>query len=78
MERPTNISWPSLAGQFGTGYKAVRQFKADFMLALSAACAAYPDAKVEIIDRGVRLLPSPPPISKVVHLPAYRKAEGKC
>jgi len=70
LERPADVSWASLATQFGPSYKAIRQFRADFILSLLEACAAYPDAKVELVDRGLRLHPSPPPISKVVPLPA--------
>lgn len=69
LEKDTDISWPSLAAQFGPSYKQVRQFRADFLLSLSAACAAYPDAKVDLTERGVRLSPSPPPVSKITILP---------
>jgi hypothetical protein len=70
LERTTDVSWPSLAAQFGTGYKAIRQFRADFLPSLSAACAAYPDAKVDVIARGLRLFPSPPPVSRSPALPS--------
>jgi hypothetical protein len=70
LGRPTDVSWPSIAAQFGSGYKAIRQFRADFLPSLSAACAAYPDAKVDLTDRGLRLSPSPPPVSKVTTLPS--------
>jgi len=64
LERPTDVSWSSLAAQFGPHYRAVRQFRSDFLPALGAACAAYPEAKVEMTDRGLRLHASPPPVSK--------------
>jgi len=40
-----------LHAQFGTGFKAVRQFKPRFTEALDAALAAYPEARVELEDR---------------------------
>lgn len=70
LERSTDISWPSLASQFGPNYKAIRQFRADFMLSLNEACAAYPDAGIELTERGLRLHPSPPPIPKVMQFSA--------
>jgi hypothetical protein len=66
LDRPTPVSWPAVASQFGPGYKALRQFRADFLPCLGAACAAYPDAKVELTDRGLCLYPSRPPISKIM------------
>lgn len=68
LKKPTDVSWISLAAQFGSDYKAVRQFRADFQKAMAAACSAYPDAKVEPTDKGLRLHPSPPPISKITML----------
>lgn len=70
LERPADVSWAALAAQFGPDYKAIRQFRADFLKALSAACAAYPDAKVNLTDRGVRLTPSPPPVPKIAATPS--------
>ncbi len=70
LERPTDVSWSSLAAQFGPGYKAIRQFRADFLLSLFAACAAYPGAKVDLTGRGLRLSPSPPPVTKLTTLPS--------
>lgn len=66
IDTRTDISWTSLCGQFGTGYKAIRQFRNDYLKALSAAVAAYPDARVELTNNGLRLLASPPPVNKAV------------
>jgi hypothetical protein len=72
LKRPTDISWPSLAAQFGPNYKTIRQFRADFILSLQEAYAAYPDAEVELIENGLRLHPSPPPVSKIVAPRCFR------
>ena len=56
------ISWPALHAQFGAGFKHLAQFKAHFAVSVRTACAVYPDAKVDILDPGLRLHPSPPPV----------------
>jgi hypothetical protein len=65
LNKPTNISWPAIHAQFGTGFKAVRQFKPRFTEALAAALAAYPDARVDIEDKVIILHPSRPPITRI-------------
>lgn len=65
LSKPTSISWPALHAQFGAGYKLVRQFKPRFIEALAAALAAYPDARVDVQDAAITLLPSRPPINKI-------------
>jgi hypothetical protein len=73
LERPQDVSWPALATQFGPSYKAIRQFRHDFILTLDEALAAYPDAKVEMTATGVRLHPSPPAVPKITKLPAHAR-----
>jgi hypothetical protein len=51
--------------QFGTGFKAVRQFKPRFTEALQAALAAYPEARVDLADKAITLHPSRPPIARL-------------
>ena len=53
LAKSTNISWPALHAQFGTGFKAIRQFKPRFAEALEAALAAYPEARVEVSDQAM-------------------------
>jgi hypothetical protein len=65
LRKPTPITWAALHGQFGGGYKAVRQFKPRFIEALAAAGAAYPEARIEIGDAGVVLNPARPPVARV-------------
>ena len=70
LTKATSISWPALHGQFGTGFKAVRQFKPRFIEALDAALAAYPEARVELGDKAITFYPARPPI------PSHRLASG--
>lgn len=65
LSRPIAISWPAIHAQFGSGFKAVRQFKPRFIEALEAALAAYPDARVELGDKAITLHPARPPIARI-------------
>ena len=57
-----SMTWAALQGQFGAGFNLVRQFKAKFREPLALALAVYPEAKVDIGERGVVLHPSPAPV----------------
>jgi hypothetical protein len=61
---PTFIPWATLRPQFGVGITVKRNFPSvmrdDLMLALSV----YEKAKVDILDQGVLLHPSPPPVQR--------------
>ena len=59
---PTDVSWAALRAQFGAGYNVQRVFRRRFKEALELATSVYPDAKVEVITTGVRLLPSAPAV----------------
>src|ERR1700761_9343985 len=63
LKKEVEVGWPALYGQFGAGYKHIRQFRAQFLEALQLALAAYPDANVGLGDRGVILRPSRPAIA---------------
>lgn len=63
LRRDIEVGWPALYGQFGAGYKHLRQFRAQFIEALQLALAAYPDARVSLGERGVILQPSRPAIA---------------
>lgn len=62
------VSWQALQGQFGGETKptleGLKAFKREFLVALRAALAAYPKAKVEQVDGGLRLHRSAPPITR--------------
>lgn len=56
------ISWAALRGQFGTEYNDPRNFKRNFRRSLRQVYAAYPSARIEEIEGGLRLHESPPPV----------------
>jgi hypothetical protein len=65
LSRPTPISWASVYGQFGAGYRQerLRDLKPVFIDALKLSLAVYPEAQVEVDEgKGLLLLPSPPPV----------------
>jgi hypothetical protein len=63
LRGPTPVSWTALKGQFGTGFDSMRNFRPTFLDNLRLALAVYRDAKVEVVDRGVDLYPSRPPVA---------------
>lgn len=56
------VSWESLHRQFGGDLVQMKFFKREFLRALRQAAAAYPAARIEEIDSGLRLHRSPPSI----------------
>ena len=63
--RPLILHWKALREQFAQEYRGKdpdKDFKKEFVPALKAAMAVYPQAKVKQVTGGVMLLPSPPPI----------------
>lgn len=65
LTKPTPITWSAIHTQFGAGFDKLFHFKPRFTDALAAAVAAYPEARVELGDKGITLLPSRPPIQKL-------------
>jgi hypothetical protein len=65
LTKPTAVTWTAIHGQFGAGFRLVRQIKPTFNEALQLALAVYPDAKVDIDKEGIILHPSPPAIPKL-------------
>lgn len=64
---PRPVSWAALKGQFGTGFGRLDHFRPVFTENLELAKAVYPDALVDVTERGVTMLPSRPPIAPKVH-----------
>jgi len=64
ITKPTPITWTAIHTQFGAGFDKLFHFKPRFTEALSAAVAAYPEARVELGDKGIVLFPSRPPIAR--------------
>jgi hypothetical protein len=55
------VSWMNLLDQFGE-YRTPKDLKRELLDALRAVRAVYPDARVEQVRGGLKLLPSRPPI----------------
>lgn len=62
LKGTTPVSWSALKGQFGTGFSSMRHFRETFLSNLRLALAVYREARVEVVDRGMDLYPSPPPV----------------
>jgi len=63
LPQARTVSWPALFSQFGSSYKKLAHFKMRFIDALKVATAVYPDANVELVDKGLTLKPSRPPVA---------------
>src|SRR5271166_5217114 len=62
LNRDVEVGWPALYAQFGIGYGRLRAFRGHFIECLALATAAYPEARIELSERGVVLRPSRPAI----------------
>ncbi len=72
------LYWRNLKDQFGQEYRSDKDFKREFAGALRKAHAVYPEARIEIVRGGIRLMPSPPPVKRrqvLVALPALERTE---
>lgn len=68
LQRPTVVSWPALHSQFGAATRLLKHFKPNFLREIEAALAAYPDARLDLLDNGVRLYPSRSPTGSILRL----------
>ena len=68
LQRPTFVPWPALHSQFGGATRLLKHFKPHFAREIEAALAAYPDARIELLDDGVRLHPSRAPTGSILRL----------
>lgn len=71
-QKPQIISWKALQEQFGGGYANPRKFRQNFRERLQLVLKFYQDAKIEDMERGLKLKNSPPPIQpeRKIYLPA--------
>ena len=58
------MTWKMLSDTFSGGNKNPRSFKPEFKKSLLAAMTAYPAAKLDLEDSGIRFHSSEPPIKK--------------
>lgn len=60
------VTWKNLREQFGQEYTAQKSFKRNVLAGLRSVRAVYPDARMEEVSGGFILLPSKPPVPKVL------------
>jgi Plasmid encoded RepA protein len=65
LKKDVEVGWPALYAQFGVGFNRIRAFRGHFIDCLALANAAYPDARIELGERGVILRPSRPAVLKL-------------
>lgn len=58
------VPWASLHEQFGHGYAQVRQFRWVFVRTLRQIKLVYPEAKFELLEEGMKLSRSRPPVAR--------------
>ena len=74
LETPRPITWSALKQQFGNGFNRSSHFKETFNSNLLLAQAVYPEARVDVSERGVTLHPGPPPVPAAK---VHSRAAGK-
>jgi hypothetical protein len=63
LTAPKLVTWAALKAQHGHGYGKLTDFKHRFTKILDLALAVYPEAKLEVVQQGVILKPSRPPVA---------------
>lgn len=66
------VSWKALKSQFGTGFSRMDHFRPTFKDNLALAMAVYPDATVDVTDKGLTLQPSRPPVAPKISVAKSR------
>jgi hypothetical protein len=61
LSAPMTVSWRTLHSQYGRGVAREDHFRGHFRVALQLALSVYPEARIEAVNGGLRLLPSRPP-----------------
>lgn len=64
LERPMPISWKAMHAQFGAGTANLTVFKQNIKDPLALALAVYPEANVDLTEKGLVLHPSPSPVPR--------------
>lgn len=64
LSSPKPVSWRALMSQFGAGFSRLDNFKMRFLPNVRLALSVYPDAKVDVTEKGLILHPSPPPVAR--------------
>ena len=62
ITKPAFIVWPLLQAQFGANYDRLRSFRTAFKVALKQVATVYPEARIDLNQRGMTLRNSAPPV----------------
>ena len=62
LSAPATVSWKTLHTQYGRGVAREDHFRDHFKVALQLALSVYPEAYLEMVSGGLRLMPSRPPV----------------
>jgi hypothetical protein len=65
LNKPSMVSWSQLSGQFGHNYELPRKFRQYFLDSLKRVLVVYPEAKLNVSDAGILLLPSRPHLANI-------------
>jgi hypothetical protein len=73
------VSWTRLKGKLGGGFVRLDHFRTKFNDSVKLALSVYPDARIDVEERGVTLHPSDLPVKPravptKVHTPALALA----
>ena len=63
LKAPCPVNWRAIQAQFGKGFGRLDNFRHRFAENLKLALAVYPEARVDMDERGLVLHPSRPPVS---------------
>jgi hypothetical protein len=65
LNKPSMVSWSQLSDQFGHSYELPRKFRHFFLDSLKRVLIVYPEARLNVSDAGILLLPSRPHLAGV-------------
>ena len=75
LEQPLLLRWQALAAQVGSDTGRTSHLAQRVKAVLPDVMAVYPDAKVEVVRHGLRLLPSKPPVPRTL-IGGFRVVDG--
>jgi hypothetical protein len=75
LEQPLLLRWQALAAQVGSDTGRTSHLAQRVKAVLPDVLAVYPDAHVEVVRHGLRLLPSKPPVPRTL-IGGFRVVEG--
>jgi hypothetical protein len=64
LNKPKFIPWTALQNQFSDNVGTIRSFRRGMIKSVSEVQLIYPEANLRVVDGGIKLYPSNPPINK--------------